>query len=97
MRPVLAQVKALGEWLVTRTAAPSMTDAEFAFRAIQSLRHVMGTAHDLLRIEEKLGPITHAELRRVMDAFAETIRTFVAAERHADAIAHFRRRALEGG
>ena len=97
MRPVLAQVKAFGEWLVTCTAASTMTDAEFAARAIQSLRQVMGTAHDLLRIEEKLGPITHAELRRVMDGFADTIRTFVPAERHAEAIAHFRKRAIEGG
>ena len=97
MRPVFAQVKALADWMVGLTAQSSNDDPAILAHAIQSLRQVMTIAHDLLRIEDKLGPISHADLRRLVDAFAKTLRTFVDPDRYADALAYFRERATHGG
>lgn len=99
MRPVLAQAKALAEWLMSQLD-PAVPDSEngspLAIRAIQALSHVMRAARDMLDIEQRLGPVTHAELRKVTHGVAATIEEFVPPERRDEAFA-FLRQKIAGG
>jgi hypothetical protein len=45
-------------------------------------------------IEEKLGPITHAEMRQLARAVAQTVFRYVADERQAEAYEYLRRQTL---
>lgn len=93
LRPVLAQAKALSEWLLDRVGQ-SKSDDPFAVsnaaKAIQALAQVMRAADDMLRVEERLGPITHSELRRLTNAVAETVRRFVPEHEREQALAFLR-------
>lgn len=93
MRPVLAQARALSDWIINQFD-PSAPEGEggppLAFRAIQSLAFVVRTAREMLKIEEALGPVTHAELRRLTNAVAQTIRQFVPQADQQRALAYLR-------
>lgn len=100
LRPQLAMAKALARYF-TETAKLDDTDNSFgktppALAAIDALNRVMDTAERLLKIDERLGPITHQELRAYTRAVATTIVRFVPAEQQAAAFAFLRERALAG-
>lgn len=93
MRPVLARAKALAAWITDRfdPAAPEgPAGTPMAFKAIQSLAYVMRVAQDLIRIERDLGAVTHAEIGRLTNGVAETIKRFVPVEQQAAALAFLR-------
>jgi hypothetical protein len=93
MRPVLARAKALAAWITEHldpTAPSGPAGTPLAFKAIQSLAYVMRVAQDLIRIERDLGPVTHAELRRLVNGIAELIRQFVPSDRQSEALAFLR-------
>jgi hypothetical protein len=87
MRSVLARMRAITEALVTHADSCRCAEGEAdAFIAIQALTHLVRALHDMLRIEERLGPITHAHVKRAMKAIMATIREFVPEDRRADAL-----------
>jgi protein gp37 len=53
--------------------------------AIDALNRVMQIAERFVSIDEKLGPITHAELRQLAQAIAAMVFRFVPAERQDEA------------
>lgn len=93
MRPVLAQARALADWIVQKfdpAAREGESGPPLAFRTIQSLASIVRSAREMIRIEAELGPVTHADMRRVTDAITLTIRQFVPAEQREQAIAFLR-------
>jgi len=100
MRPVLARAKALAACITDRfdPNAPNGPDgAPMAFKAIQALSNVMRVAQDLIRIERELGPVTHAELRRLTNGIAEVIRRFVPPGQQEEALIYLRTHVVGSG
>ena len=98
LRPQLAMAKVLAHYFVEK-ATPEDTDKSFGktppvLAAIDALNRVMQIAERFVSIEEKLGPITHAELNQFARAVAQTVFRFVADERQAEAYEYLRRQTL---
>jgi len=94
MRPVLAKAKSIASWMIENLQAESGGDgsSQAAFRAIQALSGVMRTAHDLMKIEERLGPVSRAEIARLTHGVAETLQRFVPPGDQPEAFAYLRKR-----
>jgi hypothetical protein len=56
-----------------------------ALRALEALSKVIRATSDMLRIEERLGPVLHADMRRLMNGISIAIERFVPEDRRADA------------
>jgi hypothetical protein len=67
-----------------------------ALRVLKALSQVIRATSDILRIEQRLGPILHADLRRLMQAVSFTIDKFVPENDRMYAM-EFLRRTLSAG
>lgn len=101
LRPQLAMAKVLARYFVEE-AKLNDTDNSFgktppALAAIDALERVMEIAERLVKIEERLGPITHAELGRYVRGVAHTLLRFVPADQQEAAFTYMRSLAVQDG
>jgi hypothetical protein len=86
LRPILAQVKALAERLANRIDMHSGTEGRVnALRVVEALSTVIWAASNMLRLEERLGPVLHADMRRLMNGISIAIDRFVPEDHRAAA------------
>ncbi len=88
MRSLLTRAKTIVESLLRRAdASHDAEELDYALIAVRALSHLMRAAKDILRLEEQLGPITLAHVRRVMNDIVSMMRKFIPADRYEDALA----------
>ncbi len=91
MQPLLARTRGITESLLSHADSCHGAEAQAsAVIAIQALSHLMRALRNMLRIEERFAPITHADMTMVMRAIWTTIKQFVPEDRCSDAVAVLR-------